>query len=304
MFGTAGRYAQTIAILAVTAVFAPPVHAAPDVVVSIAPVHSLVAAVMADVGTPKLLVPASASPHTYSLRPSDAQALAAADIVLRVGPDLETFLDKPLDALVAGVVVTLDGAPGITEQEIAADGTDDQGHGDDAHSKDPHIWLSVANARRIAEIAATTLSRQDPANAAAYERNLTRLAGRLDILERDLREMLEPLRRLPYIVMHDAYRHFEAEFGLRRSAAISLSPERRPGARQLFEIRNLLIAADIKCVFAEPQFPEAIAATVVDGTNGRLAQLDPVGVDIPPGPDLYFTLMENLGRALAGCLGG
>ena len=64
-----------------------------------------------------------------------------------------------------------------------------------------------------------------------------------------------------------------------------------------------LIAQDIKCVFAEPQFPQAIAATVVEGTNARLAQLDPVGVDIPPGPDLYFTLMENLTRSLATCLG-
>lgn len=305
MFGTAGRNARAAATLAFSTVFAPPVQAAPDVVVSIAPVHSLVAAVMSDVGTPRLLVPARASPHVYSLRPSDAQALANADIVFRVGPNMETFLDKPLEALVSGIVVTLDGAPGITKQQSAADGADDHGHGGaDAHTTDPHIWLSVGNARRIAEIAAQTLGRHDPENAAAYERNLTRLKGRLDVLESDLRAMLEPVRRQPYVVMHDAYRHFESEFGLRRSAAISLSPERRPGARQLFRIRTLLIAADIKCVFAEPQFPDSIAATVVDGINTRLAQLDPVGVGIPPGPELYFTLMENLGRSLAGCLGG
>ncbi len=329
MFGAAGRYAQTIAILAFITVIAPPVKAAPDVVVSIAPVHSLVAAVMADVGTPMLLVPASASPHTYSLRPSDAQALAAADIVFRVGPAMETFLDKPLDALVSGSVVTLAGAPGITAQSASAESADehhdeehddedahedeehkDKAHDDEeheehghAHATDPHIWLSVANARRIAEIAADTLSQHDPENAATYARNLAQLNGRLIELQNELRDILEPVRRQPYIVMHDAYRHFEAEFGLRRSAAISLSPERRPGARQLFRIRSLLIAQDIKCVFAEPQFPDSIAATVVDGVNARLALLDPVGVDIPPGPELYVTLMENLGRSLATCLG-
>lgn len=297
------RYACALAVLALFAAAILPAHAAPKVVVSVAPVHSLVAAVMLDVGEPKLLVPPNASPHAFSLRPSDAQALAAADIVFRVGADLETFLDKPLRALTAGTVVTLSGAPGITEQQIAADGAEDHGHGNGGdRARDPHIWLSVANARRIAEFAAQTLSRHDRENATIYGRNLTGLIDRLDNLKRDLLGSIGPVRKTPYVVMHDAYNHFEAEYGLQRTAAISLSPERRPGARRLRAIRDLLAAQDIRCVFAEPQFPNAIAATVVAGTNARLAELDPLGADLPIGPDLYFNLMENLGRSLAGCL--
>lgn len=116
--------------------------------------------------------------------------------------------------------------------------------------------------------------------------------------------MLATAQKSPYVVMHDAYSHFEAEFGLRRVAAISLSPERRPGVRRLRAIRDLLAAQDVRCVFAEPQFPSAIADTVVAGTNARLAELDPLGADLPVGPDLYFKLMENLGRSLTGCLTG
>ena len=52
-----------------------------NVVVDIAPVHSLVARVMGDVGIPSLIVQPGASPHEYSLRPSDAQALQDADLV-------------------------------------------------------------------------------------------------------------------------------------------------------------------------------------------------------------------------------
>ena len=305
MLGTVRRRAGIIAVAAFTAFGARAAAAAPDVVVSIAPVHSLVAAVMVDLGSPKLLVPATASQHVYTLRPSDAKALAGADIVFHVSPDLETFLAKPLAALASGIVVTLAEAPGITEQPTGEHHAASHGASDDeGHASEPHIWLSVANARRIAEIAADTLVASDPDNAQTYRRNLANLKERLHQLERDLRTRLEPVRRMPYVVMHDAYRHFETEFGLRRSAAIALSPERRPGARQLYRIRNLLAAQDIKCVFAEPQFPDTIAATVVAGTNSRLAQLDPVGVGIPPGPELYFTLMKNLGRSLAGCLGG
>ncbi|NKB50359.1 MAG: zinc ABC transporter substrate-binding protein [Alphaproteobacteria bacterium] len=298
------RYISALAILALGATVAWPALAAPKVVVSIAPLHSLVAAVMEGVGEPVLLVPPSASPHAFSLRPSDAQALANADIVFRVGADMETFLDKPLAALASGIVVTLDGAPGITEQSIATDGASDHNHGHDDHTSDPHIWLSIANARRIAEIAAETLGDSDGENAQTYSQNLATLDRRLDSLQRDLETRLSTTQTPPYIVLHDAYRHFEAEFGLQRAAAIALSPERRPGARRLREIRDLLVAEDIKCVFAEPQFPNAIAATVVDGTNARLAELDPIGADLAIGPDLYFDLMNNLGRALSDCLSG
>ena len=50
---------------------------APGGVVSILPLHALVAAVMAGVGAPRLLVRGGASPHDATLRPSDARALSA-----------------------------------------------------------------------------------------------------------------------------------------------------------------------------------------------------------------------------------
>ncbi|MEI2773496.1 MAG: zinc ABC transporter substrate-binding protein [Candidatus Competibacter sp.] len=70
--------------------------AEPKVVASIKPVHSLVAGVMQGIGEPRLLVPGGASPHQYSLRPSDARAISEADVVFWIGPELESFASKPL----------------------------------------------------------------------------------------------------------------------------------------------------------------------------------------------------------------
>ncbi|MDX2494706.1 MAG: zinc ABC transporter substrate-binding protein, partial [Desulfuromusa sp.] len=70
--------------------------AAPLVVVSIKPLHSLVAGVMQGVGKPLLLVKGGGSPHGYVLRPSEARALAKAQLVVWVGHELESFLQKPL----------------------------------------------------------------------------------------------------------------------------------------------------------------------------------------------------------------
>ena len=74
-------------------------EAAPHVVASIAPIHSIAAAIMKDVGTPDLLVEQSSSPHATSLRPTGAKALQQADLVIWVGPGLEAFMVKPVETL-------------------------------------------------------------------------------------------------------------------------------------------------------------------------------------------------------------
>jgi zinc transport system substrate-binding protein len=71
----------------------------PNVAVDISPVHSLVTQVMYGVATPDLLIQPEASPHSYSLRPSEAQALSDADIVFWMSEGLTPWLEKSLDTL-------------------------------------------------------------------------------------------------------------------------------------------------------------------------------------------------------------
>src|SRR5690606_32008744 len=91
------------------------VLAAPEIVVSTKPIHSLVAAVTAGVTEPYLVVKGAASPHTYSLRPSDAGALEAADIVFWTGPGFELFLADALETLAGSAErVDFSETPGLT----------------------------------------------------------------------------------------------------------------------------------------------------------------------------------------------
>lgn len=83
-------------LLAYTAVSA---SAEVNVVASIKPVHSLVAAVMEGVGEPGLIIEGAGSPHNYALKPSQAQMLEQADLVFWIGHELEAFLKKPLETV-------------------------------------------------------------------------------------------------------------------------------------------------------------------------------------------------------------
>ena len=89
--------------------------ASEHVVVSIKPLHSLVSGVMEGVGTPDLIVDGAGSPHSYSLKPSQAQDLQDADIVFWIGPALEPFLEKAIATLGSNArKVALMDAPGLT----------------------------------------------------------------------------------------------------------------------------------------------------------------------------------------------
>ncbi|QKT03075.1 zinc ABC transporter substrate-binding protein [Ectothiorhodospiraceae bacterium 2226] len=277
----------------------------PRVAASILPVHSLSAALMADVGEPRLVIPANASPHAHSLRPSEARALADAELVVWIGPEMESLLVRPLRTLgVRAEILTLRDADGVVTRPLRAN-PDWQAH-DHAHGSaaaiDGHLWLDPHNARHMARAIAAALARLDPPNAALYARNLATLERRLEALDAELNAQLAPLRDAPYYVFHDAYQYLEARYGLDALGAISLSPERAPGARRLRALRAALGAQQARCVFSEPQFDAAIVGTLIEDTGIRHGVLDPLGADIAPGPDAYFVLMRRLGAELAECL--
>ena len=87
----------------------------PQVATDIAPVHSLAARVMKGLAQPSLVVDPDSSPHGYSMRPSEARALAEADAVFWIGQELEPWLEDAIANLApdAATVALLD-APGTT----------------------------------------------------------------------------------------------------------------------------------------------------------------------------------------------
>jgi len=276
----------------------------PRVVASIGPVHSLVDAVMDGIGKPTLLVPPGASPHAYALKPSEARALSRADVVFRVGPEMEAFLDRPLKSLAVDArVIDLMHADGIVLLHSREGGEwGEEGHEHEEH--DAHLWLDPHNGAAWVRAIARQLGAAAPANATAYAANAGALDKRLAVLTTELEAALTPVRTRPYVVFHDAYQYFEHRFRTNAMGAVTISPERPPGARRLTELRERVRRLGVVCVFTEPQFRPKLAQTVVEGTGARIGVLDPLGGDIPPGPGMYFQLLRNMASALRDCLGG
>ncbi len=282
------------------------------VVASIRPIASLVAGVMEGVGEPNTIVQAGASPHTYSMRPSDAQALQNAKVIFWVGPELEAFLAKPIDSLGTGAtVITLSQAPGLQTLPMREGGAfeehmhDEHGsdeHEHEGHAFDPHLWLDPENAKAMVDAIEAALVGADPKNAHAYTQNAKRLKDRLDGLTTDIAAELKPIRNRPFIVFHDGYQYFERRFGLHAVGSITVSPEHIPGAARVSAIEEKIKDSGAVCVFAEPQFRPSLIDVVIEGTDVRTGVLDPLGTDIAEGPDQYFGMIRDLAKGLKACL--
>jgi len=313
---------------------------APGVVASIKPVASLVSAVMDGIGEPHLIVEGAASPHTAALKPSDAQALSDAQAIFWIGPKLENFLERPIASLGSGAeVVALWDAEGVEKlkgrtggmfeahddeghhgedhsdedhpdedhdgdhdaEQAEADHDGEHGHHDEAGGINEHVWLDPQNAMAMTKAIAATLAKVDPAHADTYRANAEAYVDRLSQLEDDVRARMATAKGVNFIVFHDAYQYFEHRFGVEAAGSITINPERAPGAARLTEIREKLATLGAACVFSEPEFEPRVVDVVVEGTSARTGVLDPLGADLPAGPDLYPTLIENIAEGIISC---
>ncbi|MGI9305973.1 MAG: zinc ABC transporter substrate-binding protein [Gammaproteobacteria bacterium] len=297
--------------------------AEPPLAASIAPLHSLLAGVAVEDDNVILVIPPADSPHTARLSPSQARALHGAAAVFYIGEHFETFLRGALDSLPPAVHrvpvargITLLPARGVhADDEHGAhekeNGEHDEhgGEHEKAHeheeehaagAKDFHLWLDPQRARHIVRQMAQTLAEIRPARRAEYEANARRLDEKLTALDAALAEMLSGARGR-YAAAHDAYQYFEHRYGLMPAVAPG-GHGGKTSARRLQDARRAAAKHNIRCLFAEPQTPPRMLAAFTENAQMEIVVVSPLGAGLPPGKDLYFNLMQNMGRAFARCL--
>jgi zinc transport system substrate-binding protein len=279
----------------------------PVIVSTIKPIHALVYAIAGGENSPleiRQLLPDGASPHHYALKPSDMRTLETARVVFRIGSGLETFLDKPLaTAIPTRAVITLADTTGI--QSLGSrhqHGDNHAGHA--AGSADLHLWLNPVNAIAMSREIARALSDVDSAHQAEYLANAQQLIAQIEATDVRIRQQLAPLSQQPYLSFHDAWQHFDTHYGLNFAGAVTLDVSRLPGARHVQDIRKIIEEKRAVCLFQEPQFSPAMVKTLVEGSNIRLGELDPLGMQLPLNKDTYPTLLQAAADSFQQCLGG
>lgn len=311
----------------------------PNVVTDIVPVQALTAMVMEGLGTPDLLLDRGASPHSYQMRPSQAAAVAGADLVIWVGPELTPWLDKAVDARPEGAALLgLLAAPGTHLRSFAEAEGEEAGHDhehdhdhDEAHDHDhdhgadhaddpadahaeedhhhsgtdPHAWLDPENGKLWAGLIAAELSRLDPENAARYAQNAKAAIAAIDAADAETAALLAPVKDHPFVAFHDAYGYFADHYGLAVEGTVALGDAASPGAKRLDALRTKMQGAGPLCIFPEAQHDPALVTQMAEAAGAKVGgALDPEGSTYAPGPQAYGQILTGLAKTLSDCLAG
>jgi zinc transport system substrate-binding protein len=295
----------------------------PRVITDIPPVQALVAQALGDLGQPVLLLDKGADAHSFQLRPSQAAALAEADLVVWIGPEMTPWLDRAVEGLATDVaqlrLLEAEGTHlrsfGEDPAEDHDDHADEAGHdhaaepaAEDGHEHDhahdgvdPHAWLDPANAQLWLGLIAAELARLDPANAATYQANAAQAQAEVAALDARLDAALAPVRDKPFAVFHDAYGYFADHYGLTIAGTVALGDAAPPGAAHLAELQASLGKA--LCIFPETQHDPKMVETIAADTGLRIGgALDPEGAGLEPGPQVYGAILSGMTDTLIACL--
>lgn len=277
----------------------------PRILVTIAPLHSLVTSITEGITSPELLLAASASPHDFQLKPSQRRLISQSSIIIWVGDSLET----PLANVFTSVGVTPFGlaqygarlsllpyrADVINTAAVTTSLTDDPSN------IDPHFWLDPKNAIAFVETMVVVLMEVYPAQRDLLQQNAEQL---IEALGRDAivwQEALKPYQDQPMLSAHDGFQYFESAFGLRHVGALQLNAEVSMSIKRYALLRERISTLGVTCIFSEPQINPKQIMGLIAGLEAQVAILDPMGAGFPIGASLYRDMMQANVAAVTDC---
>jgi len=283
----------------------------PTVVVTYPVLGAVVAEVVGDSATVRVLMGNGVDPHDWSPSAKDIEQVRKADLVVTNGLGLETgLLDALDDAEHDGVAIfaatdhlrVREGHD--TDHGHAADGDKTDGHTTDGHTEggDPHFWVDpvsmAAVVTALGEVLQADLGLDVGARVAA-------VLADLDALDREVRaevDSLPPTRR-KLVTGHESLGWFADRYGFTLIGAVvpGTSSQAETSAAQLAALRDAVRAAGVDVVFTEIGTPAAVAATVARETGARL-------VDVPthtlPDDGSYRSFIATLVATVVDALRG
>lgn len=285
-------YTAAVLVLAASAgcdaaVPADPDGAGPTVVATIHPLASVTRAVAGEAARVRTLLPPGAHPDTYQTTPRDAEALAGARLLVRVGGAADAWIGAA------------EGIPAIVFTEgMTLQAEDGPGTGN------PHVWLDPIRVRdALLPRLTTALTGLVPDSAAAIRRRAAAYADSLTALDGEIRAMLAEAPTRRFIAAHPAWVYFAERYRLEPAGVLHGSPGQEVGSRGLARMVDEARRQGVRAVIAEPQLGRAGVDALAGELGARVEVADPVGGAETEGRRDYLSLMRFNARAFARALG-
>jgi len=267
----------------------------PPVVATTPVVADLAVQVAGDRVEVRQMLAPNADPHEYEPRPSDAAAVADADVVLRSGGDLDEWMDELVESSGSDAEVV----------DLIASITPIEGSGDDAGEPDPHWWHDPRNAIAAVRAIREALISADPEGRARYTRNAAAYGDELTRLDRSIEACMAriPTGQRKLVTTHDSLGYFARRYDVELIGSVipSLSTEGQPSAGDTAALIDQVEREGVKVVFAESSVSSKVEEAIAREADARVGDelwadsLGPAG----SGGETYVAALEANADALA-----
>jgi len=236
--------------------------------------------------------------HMIEPRPSDVSHISRADLVVRVGLDLDLWMDALLNAAANGRVNR--GAPGYVDASVGIQLLEipkEQitGASGDIHVYgNPHYWLDPLNGEIISANILEGLKRVSPANANYFEKNRNVFLAGLHSAMRRWQEKLSPYQGRKLVIYHDAWPYFVRRFGLKVLGCIEPKPGIPPTASHVASLIERIKAEKQPVIIADAAFYSDKAAKTIAARTGSEFVVIPSSVGGVKGADDFFSLFDHI----------
>ncbi|PCK09121.1 MAG: hypothetical protein COA42_05560 [Alteromonadaceae bacterium] len=278
---------------------------------SIRPLAIIAQDLLGDSAKVTTVLPNNASPHHFTLKPSQVRQLEQADIVLAVAPELETFLIRYRKASKhpeRHIILQeeLGRTKAITKDEHHSDEHAHHHHGHDhsydsgkenAHAEDLHLWLNPEHVAILAKAIIREAIKLRPASKAQLEKQLQTYKQKLIEIQASNKDQLSPYHKVFFGAYHDGYNTFSQAFGLQNAIALTSVPDEQVSAKKITKMRQSLSGA--KCLLAESG--EATTAK----RYARLFKLKLIEIDLlalDPSIKTYQDYIRQITQSVSTCL--
>lgn len=217
------------------------------------------------------VMPSGANPETYDPPMSARARLSDSKAYFTIGylPFEEAIgAGLPVVETSAGIV------PVTGTHSHGPEGHDhEHGHGD----ADPHVWTSLRNAKAMAYTMMAYLVKADPDNADTYRANFSKMASRLDSLDRLVSDRLMAADAHAFAVWHPSLSYFARDYGLHQIAIGQESKEMPISAlkKAIDEARS----DSVKVFFFQKEYDSRQAENVNREIGSRIVNINPLAYD-------------------------
>lgn len=276
----------------------------PLILSTIKPVHMLVHAISGDLTEHHQIIPDYASPHHYSLKPSDLRRLSKADLVFRIDPNMEAQLNKSLKLINEKSLITLSGTDGLAILETGHHHHNDEHEetNTDDSAKDYHLWLAPNNAILLSEAIRDAMIQLLPEHAAKLEKNTQHLTDSIQKTDREISSSLTKLSKVPFLVMHDAWQYFTHYYALNQLGSVSQQDGLLPSGKALSQARAMIRDSGVQCIVNEPGVKLRTLAVLTEDLDVKSTEIDPLGRTITLSSQSYPELLQYTATQLINCL--